>query len=47
MAGKITVGIDPGAKGGIAALETATDGSLIVVLAEPAPRDAMGLRELG
>lgn len=47
MSGKVTIGVDPGAKGGIAVLETATDKSLMVLLAAPAPRDTMEIRALG
>lgn len=47
MSGKVTIGVDPGAKGGIAVLETAADKSLMVLLAAQSPRDAMGFRELG
>ena len=33
---RIVIGIDPGAKGGVAVLETTTDGGLIVMTAEAA-----------
>ncbi|MCC8056415.1 hypothetical protein [Cloacibacillus sp.] len=44
---KIVIGIDPGAKGGIAVLETAADGSLIVMAAEAAPTCAFELHMFG
>lgn len=47
MPRQVTIGIDPGAKGGVAVIETAPGGALRVLLAEPAPRDADALHRLG
>lgn len=44
---RIVIGIDPGAKGGVAVLETTTDGGLIVMTAEAAPVNAFELHQFG